>query len=215
VGVEIETPIVTPEARAANFTNEAGVDDRVRFLHNVMGLWLLSESIRTWEASGATVDLPELLDRAAAVVDTVAVFDPNDERLLAPGDMPSRIEALCREHDQPVPSNQAEMARSILASLAAAFARSVETAAALSGVEVHTIHMVGGGALNALLCQLTADASGHDVVAGPVEATAIGTVLVQARTAGSLTGDLESLRATLGRSVEVTTYHPRRTRRSR
>lgn len=107
------------------------------------------------------------------------------------------------------------MVRRILVSLATAFARAVDTAAELSGIEVRTIHLVGGGALNTLLCQLTADASGLEVVAGPVEATAIGNVLVQACAAGALTGDLEALRATVGRSVEVTRHHPYRTRRTR
>lgn len=214
VGVETSSPILTPEARAANFTNEGGVDGRTRFLHNVMGLWLLSETIRTWEATSDPIDLADLLAEATAVTATVAVFEPNDERLLAPGDMPARIEEICRERGQAVPRDRAEMVRSILASLAAAFARATDLAASLSGIDVGTIHMVGGGALNTLLCQLTADASGFDVVAGPVEATALGNVLVQARTAGALSGDLEALRATVRRSVDVTTYHPRPTRRT-
>lgn len=211
VGVEIDRPIVGPEARAANFTNEGGVDGRVRFLHNVVGLWLLSETIRTWETTGERIGLDALLAEAAAVTAPVGVFDPNDDRLLAPGDMPSRIEALCREHGHPVPRDRAEMVRAILSSLASAFARAVHTAATLSGVDVRTIHMVGGGALNSLLCQLTADASGLEVRAGPVEATAIGNVLVQARAASALTGDTGAMRAAVARSTTITTYMPRPT----
>lgn len=209
VGVEVERPIRTDESRAANFTNEGGVDGRVRFLHNVVGLWLLSESIRTWESTGETVDLAALLDAAERVGSPVAVFDANDPTFLLPGNMPQRIADHCRERDMPVPNSKAEFARSIIESLATAFANSVRTAAELSGVDVRTVHIVGGGALNTLLCQLTADRTGLDVHAGPVEATSIGNVLVQARTAGLLDGDLDQLRAVVASSVPVKHYSPR------
>jgi rhamnulokinase len=212
VGIETEAPILTSEARAANFTNEGGVDGRIRFLHNVVGLWLLSETIRTWEATGEPIELTALLTEAADVTVPVAVFDPNDDRLLAPGDMPARIDAICRELGEPVPRTRAEMVQSILSSLANAFAQGVHTAATLGGIEVRTIHIVGGGALNTLLCQLTADFSGLEVKAGPVEATAIGNVLVQARAAAAVSGDIDALRATVARSVEITTYRPRPSR---
>ncbi len=205
VGLELEQPVLTDAARQANFTNEGGVDSRVRFLHNVMGLWLLSESIREWERSGETVELADLLAAAASVTAPVAVFDANDPRFMAPGDMPARIAEWCREHDQPVPSTQAEFARSIIESLAEAFGEAVRTAAELSGRTVETIHMVGGGALNELLCQRTADRAGLPVLAGPVEATAIGNVLVQARAQGFAGGDLESLR-----DLVATAFAPRR-----
>ncbi len=205
VGVELEQPVTTDAARAANFTNEGGVDGRVRFLHNVMGLWLLSESVRQWERDGDAIDLPELLAAAASVTRAVAVFDANDPRFLAPGDMPARIAEWCREHDEPVPSNRAEFARSIVESLAQAFAEAVRTASILSGVDVETIHMVGGGALNELLCRRTADRAGIPVLAGPVEATAIGNVLVQARAQGFVGRDLESLR-----NLVAATFPPRR-----
>lgn len=209
VGVETEAPVVTPQAMAANFTNEGGVDGRTRLLHNVMGLWLLSETIRTWEASGEKIDLAKLLAEAADVSRVVAVFDPNDERLLVPGDMPARIEAICAERGEPVPSNRGEMVRSILASLASAFADAAHVAAELGGIDAKRIHIVGGGSLNALLCQFTADASGLEVLAGPVEATAIGNVLVQARAAGTLSGELDGLRSVVERSVAIKSYRPR------
>ncbi len=160
VGVELEHPVTSDAARAANFTNEGGVDGRVRFLHNVMGLWLLSESVRQWERDGEAVDLAELLAAAASVTAPVAVFDANDARFLAPGDMPARIAEWCREHDAPVPASQAEFARAIIESLAQAFADAVADAARLSGTAVETIHIVGGGALNELLCRRTADRVG-------------------------------------------------------
>ena len=208
VGVELEQPVTTDAAREANFTNEGGVDGRVRFLHNVMGLWLLSESVRWWERDGSSIDLPELLAQAAAVTNDVTVFDANDPRFLAPGDLPGRIAEWCGERGVAAPQSRAEFARSIIESLAEAFAGAVRTASILSGVDVETIHVVGGGALNELLCRRTADRAGIPVLAGPVEATAIGNVLVQARAAGFAEGDLESLRALVARAFPPTRYEP-------
>ncbi|GAA3652401.1 rhamnulokinase [Microbacterium marinilacus] len=211
VGVETERPVLTDAAREANFTNEGGVDGRVRFLHNVMGLWLLSESVRAWESeSGDSIDLPDLLAQAAAVEGPVGVFDANDPVFMPPGGMPERIAAWLRERGQPVPASRAEFARSIVESLAEAFARAVATASELSGVPVETIHVVGGGALNELLCQRLADRSGLEVLAGPVEATAIGNLLVQARAAGLVTGDLDALRAAVAAAFEPRRHVPRR-----
>ncbi|NEN05607.1 rhamnulokinase [Diaminobutyricibacter tongyongensis] len=209
VGVELESPVLTDDARAANFTNEGGVDGRVRFLHNVMGLWLLSESIRTWQSQGLDVELVDLLDRAEAHADRVPVFDANDPRFLAPGDVPARIADWCAERGLAAPSNPVEYVRSIVESLADAFASAVRTAADLSGRSIDTVHIVGGGARNRLLCQLTADRSGLPVLAGPVEATAIGNVLVQARAQGLVDGDLESLRGLVIRAHHPLRYAPR------
>ncbi|HTL41947.1 MAG TPA: rhamnulokinase family protein [Pseudolysinimonas sp.] len=209
VGVELDAPVLTDAARVANFTNEGGLDGTTRFLQNVTGLWLQSESIRTWEREGRSLDLPTLID-AAAALPTGSVFDANDPRLLPPGDMPARIAQCCTEAGQPVPQSPAEFVRAINESLAEAFARAVRQAAELSGKTVKVIHIVGGGSQNALLCQLTADRSGLPVIAGPVEATALGNVLVQARAAGLLSGGLGSLRAVIGRSVSLQRYEPRR-----
>jgi rhamnulokinase len=211
VGLELEHPVLTEASREANFTNEGGVDGRVRFLHNVMGLWLLSESVRTWEKeSGAPIDLPTLLGQASAVRGPVPIFDANDPRFLPPGDMPERIAEALRQGGLPVPQSIAEFARCILESLADAFARAVHTASSLAGFPVSVVHIVGGGSLNTLLCQLTADRSGLPVLAGPVEATALGNVLVQARAVGLVEGDLESLRALVARSFEPVRFEPRR-----
>jgi len=209
VGVELEHRVVTEEGRAANFTNEGGVDGRIRYLHNVMGLWLLSESLREWQRRGLSVELPELLAQAAELPRPADVFDAEDPRFLAPGDMPARIAAWFAEHDLPAPASPAAIVRVIVESLAAAFAETVQRAASLGGVGVEAIHIVGGGARNALLCQATADRSGLPVLAGPVEATAIGNVLVQARAAGLLSGDLETLRALVARTSHVVRYDPR------
>ena len=209
VGVELDAPIISNAGRLANFTNEGGLDGRVRYLHNVMGLWLLSESVRTWEAEGSVISLPELLAAASAVTKPVALFDANDPNFSAPGDMPARIAEWCREHDAPVPQTQAECVRSIIESLADAFAKAVEKASDLSGKNVNVIHIVGGGSQNELLCQLVADRSGLRVQAGPVEATAIGNVLVQARAQGFVSGSLEAMRSIVSAAFEPKTYLPR------
>ncbi|WP_448256338.1 rhamnulokinase [Microbacterium aurum] len=209
VGVEVERPVLTAAVLEANFTNEGGVDGRVRLLHNVMGLWILSETVRGWERAGKRVDLTTLLDAAAAVPpSTVALFDVNDPRFLPPGDMPARIDEWCAERGFAAPRTRAEYARSIVESLAQAFADAAATAARLGGVDARAIHIVGGGALNALLCQRTADRSGLEVLAGPVEATALGNVLVQARAAGFVSGSLEALRDLVARTHAPRRYTP-------
>ena len=205
VGVELDRPVLTEASRAANFTHEGGVDGRIRFLHNVMGLWLLSESLRAWGRD----DLPALLASAAEVSGEVPVFDANDASFLAPGDMPARIGAWFAERGLRAPDGPIETVRSIVESLAAAFADAVRTASALSGRRVSVIHLVGGGSQNELLCQLTADRSGVPVLAGPVEATALGNVLVQARARGAITGSLEALRALVAAAFTPRRYDPR------
>jgi rhamnulokinase len=210
VGVELPGPIVTGATRAANFTNEVGADGRIRFLRNVMGLWLLSESVRHWSREGTAVDLPDLLEQATRCPGSAHVFDADDPRFLEPGDMPGRICRWYAEHDLPAPQTRPELARAIVESLAAGFAHGVEQAAELSGTAVRTVHIVGGGAQNRLLCQLLADRVGRPVVAGPVEATAIGNVLIQARAHGVLSGDLESLRATMAGTLSTETFVPQR-----
>jgi len=209
VGVELERPVVTPASRAANFTNEGGVDGRIRFLRNVMGLWLLQESLRAWRRAGLPSELGPLLAAAAQVPAGGPVIDPDDPAFLPPGDMPARIAHACARRGQPAPEGPAALVRCILDSLAAAFARALEDAVGLSGHDVRVVHLVGGGARNELLCQLTADACGLPVLAGPVEATALGNVLVQARAHGAVRGDLATLRALVRATHPVRRYEPR------
>ena len=185
------------------------MEGRTRLLRNIMGLWVLSEAVRTWERAGHPIDLPTLLDSAEEVTGPVPVFDVNDPRFLAPGDMPSRIDAWCTEHGLAPPRTRAEYARSIVESLAQAFADAAHEAGRIGGVDVRTIHIVGGGSLNELLCQRTADRAGLPVLAGPVEATALGNVLIQARALGAVTGSLEALRDLVARTHAPRRFEPR------
>ncbi len=205
VGVELDAPVLTEDSRKANFTNERGVDGTIRYLRNVMGLWLLSESMRTWNLRGLGVELGDLLLAAAALPAGGPRIDPDDPVFLPPGDMPERIIRAAGLRD-PEP---AAVVRCILDSLAVAFAAAMADAERLSGRPVEVVHLVGGGSQNALLCQLTADAMGRPVVAGPVEATALGNVLVQARTHGVLSGDLAALRGRVRAASRLHRYEPR------
>jgi rhamnulokinase len=208
VGVELDAPVLSDAAMAANFTNEVGVDGKIRFLRNVMGLWVLSECVRAWRARGFKVNLPDLLAKAAEVPPLRAVVDINAPEFFPPGDMPARIENACRATGQEPPATLAEFVRCVLDSLALAYRRAVREAADLTGRPVDVVHVVGGGARNELLCQLTADACGVPVVAGPVEATALGNVLVQARALGEDLSDLASMRALIRNTHPVRRYTP-------
>ncbi|WP_174547612.1 rhamnulokinase [Nocardiopsis dassonvillei] len=208
VGVELDAPVRTEASRAANFTNELGVDGTVRYLRNVAGLWLLQESLRTWRERGREVDLADLLARTARVPALSCVVDVDDPRFLPPGDMPARIAAFAAETGQRPPEGEAEVARCVVDSLALAYRRAVRQAAELSGTDVEVVHVVGGGSRNALLCQLTADAVGLEVVAGPAEGAAIGNLLVQARAVGAVEGGLADLRRIVADSTEVSRYRP-------
>ncbi|MFF8673919.1 rhamnulokinase family protein [Streptomyces sp. NPDC015242] len=203
-GLELDAPVLTEESRAANFTNELGLDGTVRYLRNIMGLWLLQECVRAW----GEPDLGALLREASEAQALRSVVDAGDAAFLAPGRMPERIAEACRASGQPVPRNPGEVTRCILDSLALAHRKAVEDAQRLAGQPADVVHVVGGGTRNALLCQLTADACGLPVVAGPTEAAALGNVLVQARAHG-LVGDLAGMRDLLARTQPLTRYEPR------
>lgn len=208
VGMELESPIVNDEARERGFSNERGIEDTYRFLHNVMGLWVLQESIRTWERSVGPIDVARLVARSATEQPLRSVIDINDSSLLAPGDMPSRITQLCERGGEPVPESPEQFTRCILDSLALAYRRAVHDLERLTGTAVRRVHIVGGGVNNTLICQLTADACGIEVFAGPVEAAAIGNVLVQARSLGIIEGDRWALRRYLARHTVIDEYRP-------
>jgi len=207
-GVELDHPVLTDASRAANFTNETGVDGTIRYLRNVMGLWLLQESVRTWAEGGQPTDLRALLADAARLPPLRAVIDPDDPVFLPPGDMPTRIAEACRRMGQRPPASPAETVRCIIDSLALAYRRAIRQVQELSGRHVDTVHVVGGGSRNALLCQLTADACGLPVVAGPAEAAALGNILVQARSLGAAPSDLPGMRALLRATQKLGRFEP-------
>jgi rhamnulokinase len=210
VGLELDKPVLGEAARAADFTNEGGVDGTIRFLKNVMGLWVLSESVRTWaDQRIAGADLPTLLAIAADAPAVRTVIDIDDPRLLPPGDMPARIAAIAQESGEPVPRTPVAVTRCILDSLALAYRRNLRRAAELAGRRVDVVHVVGGGSQNRLLCQLTADACEVPVLAGPAEAAALGNVLVQARTLGADLPDLAAMRDLVRRTHEPRRHVPR------
>lgn len=204
VGVELDRPVVTPAAQQENFTNERGIDGTIRFLRNVMGLWLLQESLHTWRERGLEFDLPDLLNEAAQETAFAAVVDPNADEFMPPGDMPARLATFCRRTGQIPPETPAQFTRCIIDSLALGHRAAIRKAAELADREIDVVHIVGGGSRNELLCQLTADACGLPVVAGPVEATAIGNVLVQARSLGAV----DDLRGLVARTQRVRRYEP-------
>ena len=208
VGMELPGPVLSEASFKANFTNEAGIDGTIRYLRNVMGLWLLQESMRTWSARGTPADLDTLLAAAAEAPALRAVIDPDDPHFLTPGDMPGRIAHACRRTGQDPPADPGATVRCILDSLALAYRRTIAEVQELSGRHVDTVHIVGGGARNALLCQLTADACGLPVVAGPVEAAALGNVLVQARALGAAPDDLAGMRRLLRQTQNLHRFEP-------
>ncbi len=207
VGVEADRPVLTDAARRANFTNEGGVDGTIRFLRNVMGLWMLSECQREWGLESAD-DLRVLLAEAETAPAFATVVDVDDPVFMPPGDMPERIARWCDDHGVTPPQTRPATVRCLLESLALAYRGAVRAAAELSGQPVDVVHVVGGGARNELLCRLTADACGVPVLAGPVEATALGNVLVQARALGVDLPDLDAMRSLLRSTHELVRYEP-------
>ncbi len=202
LGRENAEPIVTDAARQAGFTHEMGVDGTYRFLKNIVGLWVLQECIRAW---GIADDWAALTTAAAAAASPDFTLDLTDERFIARGNMPARIAAYCEAEGFSMPTDNASIVRLILESLAANFAENLSLLEQVTGEAVDVIHLFGGGSQNELLCQLTANATGRTVVAGPVEATALGNLLIQARAMGDLGNDA-SIRSIARASSELTSY---------
>ncbi|WIM98691.1 rhamnulokinase family protein [Actinoplanes oblitus] len=202
VGLELAHPVLGDASRAANFTNEGGVDGTIRYLRNVMGLWPLQECLREW----GSPDIAEVLGEAAREPALRHVVDLDDPVFLPPGDMTGRLRTAA---GLPAGAARPVLTRCVLDSLALAHRRAVHQARELAGTSPEVLHLVGGGARNALLCQLTADATGLPVLAGPVEATALGNLLVQARAAGVVAGSLDAMRALVRQTQQIVRYEPR------
>ena len=208
VGAELSRPLVTPACLERNFTNEAGIGGTTRLLKNICGLWLVQQCRASWQRSGKEWTWEQLTALAAEAPPLVTLLDPNHPSLVAPHDMPEAIRSLARETGQPVPETTAAVVRTALESVAAAVRRTVEELDSLLGRRLGRIHVVGGGVKNGMLCQWIADACQRPVIAGPVEATAIGNVLVQQLASGG-TVDLRSVREVVRNSFEITRYEPR------
>lgn len=207
LGVEVAEPIIEDRSYQLNFTNEGGVDGTYRFLKNIMGLWGVQECKRQWEREGEAMDYNEIVAMAAAADPFHTRIDPGDESFLAPGGMPARIEAYCRERNRPVPPSKGSMIRSLFEGLAMVYRETIEQIESLTGRTYKTLHIVGGGSQNRLLNQFVADCTGKVVQAGPVEATAYGNCLMQAIALGDI-GSLAEARAIVRASVACETFEP-------
>jgi rhamnulokinase len=207
VGVEVDAPIIDERSFAANLTNEGGVAGTL-LLRNVTGLWMLDECRRAWARAGANVDYEELMARTEQMPRLRSIVDTDDPAFLPPGDMPGRIRDHCARAGEPPPVEQAAVARCVLESLALKYRQTIDLIETVTGLRPPAIHLVGGGALNRLLCQWTADATGLAVVAGPVEAAEIGNLAVQALAIGEL-ASIAEVRELVGRSFTTHTYEPR------
>lgn len=207
VGVETNTPLITPQTLAADFTNEGGVCGTVRVLKNVMGLWLVQECRRAWMRQGHDHGYAHLTALAHDAPAFGPLIEPDDGRFLVPDDMPAAIRAFCLATGQTSPDTEGAFVRCCLESLALKYRWVLERLEEVRGEPVDTIHIVGGGSQNKLLCQLTANATQKRVVAGPVEATAIGNILMQAAGTGHISG-LAQARAIVRRSFPLDTYTP-------
>jgi len=206
VGVELHEPVLTPQARSANLTNERGLGGTTRLLKNVMGLWLVQECRRAWLREGDAPEYDDLAELAAAA-SSGPLFDPDLPELLAPGDMPARIRAACAHAGQEPPAARPALLRAIFDSLACKYRLVLEQIEEVTGAAIDTVHVIGGGSQNAFLCQLTANVTRRVVLAGPVEAAALGNVLVQMQAFGDV-GSLEEMREIVRRSAQIRTFEP-------
>jgi rhamnulokinase len=207
MGVESKEPVISEQSLAYDFTNEGGVGGTFRLLKNIMGLWLVQECRRDWARAGRAYSYDELARMAAGAPAFGPLVAVNDERFLPPGDMVGRIQAFCHDTGQAVPEGPGQVTRCVLESLALEYRWVAERLDELVGRPLPAIHIIGGGSQNRLLNQFAANATARTVVAGPVEATAIGNVLVQAMALGHLAG-LDEARALVRRSFQVETYEP-------
>jgi rhamnulokinase len=207
VGVESAIPIITPQSLSHNFTNEGGVGGQVRLLKNLAGMWPAQECRRVWASQGKPHDWEQLTALASSAPPFGPLVDPDHPDFLNPADMPAAIQGFCARSGQAVPDSHGEILRCVFESLAVKYRWVIRCLEELTGYQLEVIHIIGGGSQNSLLCQLTADAANRPVIAGPVEATAIGNALVQAMSLGHI-GSLADGRLLVACSFPLKTYHP-------
>jgi len=209
MGVEVKKASLSPRTQELNLTNEGGLDGTYRLLKNIMGLWLVQQCKRAFDARGRTYDYSRLAQLAAKAPALRSLVNPDDQRFLNPPDMPKAIQEFCRQSHQPIPKTEGELVRCAYESLALKYRQVLGWLEELTGNRIEVIHIVGGGSKSQILNQFTADACQRPVLAGPVEATALGNLLVQTRSSGELSS-LTDMREIVRRSSEVITYQPRR-----
>jgi rhamnulokinase len=207
MGVELKEPLINERTLELNFTNEGGLGGTIRFLKNIMGLWLIQESRRIWADQGEEHSFDELTQMASEATPFRCFVEPDHVSFLPPGDMPARIRDFCRRTGQPEPETKGEVVRCALESLALKYRWVLERLEELMGRRLEVIHIVGGGSQNTLLSQFTADATQRPVITGPVEATAIGNILIQALAKGDLSSHAD-MRAVIRNSFPLQTYEP-------
>lgn len=208
IGVEITDPVINDASYEANVTNEGGVYGTFRLLKNVAGMWLAQQCRATWRGRSAEYSYDQLTGLAEQAEPFRSFVNPDDPSFLPPGDMPARIREFCARTDQPVPETEGQVMRTIYESLALKYRGVLEHLSALSGQPIPRLHIIGGGTRSALLCQMTADAINRPVVAGPIEATAIGNACVQMIALGWI-DDLAAARGIISKSFPLTTYEPK------
>lgn len=207
VGLEVDEPVMSDAALEANVTNEGGVNGTYRLLKNVMGLWILQQCRKTWATAGEAYDYGHLVDLAKEAPPLRAFVRVDDDVFLRPGDHPAQIRAFCAESGQPVPDAAGPIVRTVLESLALAYRQTLEQVESVAGRRAEVIHIVGGGSQNELLNQMTADATGRPVLAGPVEATVLGNALVQLIALGEL-ADIAEARRLVAATADLHRYDP-------
>ncbi len=210
LGLEVTEPVINDASYAANLTNEGGAYGTFRLLKNIMGLWLAQQCRETWRNAGNTYTYEELVAQAEAAPPFQSFIDPDDPLFLAHGDMPTRIRDYCQRTGQPIPQDSGQVMRVVYESLAMKYRHVLESLIAVSGKTVDRLHIIGGGTKNALLCQMTANAIGRQVITGPVEATAMGNAIVQLIALGEI-GSIVEAREILSRTIGTTTYEPQAT----
>ena len=210
MGKELSEPCTTEKAFGYDITNEGGAERKIRFLKNIMGLWIEQESRRQWQRQGEDVSFNELSDAAVASEPLKCLINPDDLSFQTPGNMPRRIQEYCEKTGQYVPQTKGEIVRCIFDSLAMCYRRTVEMMDDVTGKKTPFINIVGGGTKEEPLCRLTADACGRPVYTGPVEATALGNIAVQAIALGELR-DVKEARSVIADSFEIKCFEPHNT----
>lgn len=207
MGIESDRPIINEKSSKLSFTNEGGINNKISFLKNIMGLWHVQECKRQWDREGESLSFAQLESMAREAKPFMAFVDPDDELVFDPGDMPWKVKEFCRRTGQSVPESKGEIIRCIIESLALKYRLTLDSIEDILGRRIPVVHMVGGGIKDKMLCQFTANSTGREVAAGPVEATSIGNLMIQAMALGKVE-NLREARRVVKNSFPATVYQP-------